>query len=202
MMHIKKYLLPVLAMGALAFNTASAELTVVTVSMQKLFDGYYKSNEANDRLESIREQAVSEAREKEQELQAMAEQIRTMQEELQNPVLSEDSVTQKQEELQQFAAQGRQKQQEFQAWQQKTMNDLNQRSQEVRQSLIDEIIKVVNEVALKEFDADLVFDTSDILGSGVPTVLYAHSDLDITAKILNKLNADAPKVAPKATPAE
>jgi hypothetical protein len=44
MINVKKYLLPVLAMGALAFNAASAELTVVTVSMQKLFDGYYKSD--------------------------------------------------------------------------------------------------------------------------------------------------------------
>ena len=49
MINVKKYLLPVLAMGALAFNSASAELTVVTVNMQKLFDGYYKSTEANER---------------------------------------------------------------------------------------------------------------------------------------------------------
>ncbi|MFO7725716.1 MAG: hypothetical protein R6V45_09225 [Oceanipulchritudo sp.] len=96
MINLKKYLLPLLVMGTLAFNTASAELTVVTVSMQKLFDGYYKSADANERLESIREQAVSEAQEKEQELQAMAEEISLMQEDLQNPVLSDESMAEKQ----------------------------------------------------------------------------------------------------------
>jgi outer membrane protein len=192
MINVKKYLLPVLAMGALAFNAASAELTVVTVSMQKLFDGYYKSAEANQRLESIREQAVAEAQEKEKELQAMAEQIRSMQEELQNPVLSDSSKTEKQAELQGVAEEGRRKQAEFQQWQQQTMGNLNQRSQEIRNTLIDEIVKVVNDIALKDYSADLVFDTSDILGSGVPTVLYADTDLDITDKVMLKLNADAP----------
>lgn len=192
MTHVKKYLLPVFLMGALAFNLASAEMTVVTVSMQKLFDGYYKSAEANQRLESIREQAVAEAQEKEKELQAMAEQIRSMQEELQNPVLSDDSKTEKTGELQKVAEDGRRKQTEFQQWQQQTMGNLNQRSQEIRNTLIQEIVKVVNDIALKDYSADLVFDTSDILGSGVPTVLYADSDLDITDKVMVKLNADAP----------
>jgi outer membrane protein len=192
MITMKKILLPVLVMGALAFNAASAELTVVTVSMQKLFDGYYKSNEANQRLESIREQAVGEAQEKERELQAMAEEIRSMQEDLQNPVLSDDAKTQKGSELQALAEQGRRKQAEFQQWQQQTMSNLNQRSQEIRNSLIDEIVKVVNDVALKRHSADLVFDTSDILGSGVPTVLYADSKLDITDEVMIRLNQEAP----------
>jgi len=192
MTNVKKYLLPVLAMGALAFNAASAELTIVTVSMQKLFDGYYKSTEANARLESINEQAVSEAQDKQGELQAMADQIRQMQEELQNPVLSEESIAEKQVELQNIAEAGRQKQAEFQQWQQQTRNDLNARSQEIRNGLIDEIVKIINEIALKDLGADLVLDTSDILGTGVPTILYADSDLDITEQVLVKLNADAP----------
>jgi Skp family chaperone for outer membrane proteins len=192
MRNITKLLLPVIAMGALAFNAANAELTVVTVSMQKLFDGYYKSEEANTRLESIREEAIAEAQEKEKQLQELVEVIRTKQEELQNPVLSEESKAEKEQELQQMAVDGQQKQQEFQRWQQQTMNDLSQRGQEIRASLIDEIVKIANEIALRDFSADLLMDTSDILGSGVPTVLYASDRLDITDKVLIQLNKDAP----------
>ena len=192
MRNVIKLLLPVIALGALAFNSAQAELTVVTVSMQKLFDGYYKSTEANQRLESIREQAVTEAQSKEQELQGMADQMRAIQEELQNPMLSEDSKAEKQGQLQGIAEQGRQKQMEFQQWQQQTMNNLNQRGQEIRRTLIEEISNVVKEVALKDHSADLVLDTSDIVGGGVPTVLHASKELDITEKVLQTLNADAP----------
>ena len=192
MRNLNKLLMPVLAMGALAFTTAHAELSVVTVSMQKLFDGYYKSAEANERLESLRENAVAEAQEKEKELQAVVETVNSKQEELQNPMLSEDAKAEKQAELQTIVQEGRQKQAQFQQWQQQTMNELNQRGQEIRRTLIEEIVKLVNEIALRDFDADLVLDTSDIVGSGVPTVLYASDNLDITEKVLAKLNEDAP----------
>ncbi len=196
MRNLKKLLLPVLVIGALAFNVANAELSVVTVSMQQLFDGYYKSTDANQRLESLREEAVAEAQEKEKELQAMVADIQTKQEELQNPMLSDEAKAEKQAALEGIVANGRQKQAEFQQWQQQTMAELNQRGQEIRRGLIQEIVGLVKEIALRDFDADLIFDTSDIMGSGVPTVLHASDSLDITGKILLKLNADAPPPAP------
>lgn len=192
MRNVRKLLLPVLAMGVLALNAANAELSVVTVSMQKLFDGYYKSTEANQRLESLREEAVAEAQQKEKELQDMVADIQAKQEELQNPMLSEDAKAEKQASLEEVVNQGRQKQGEFQQWQQATMAELNQRGQEIRRDLIAEIVKLVNEIALRDFRADLILDTSDIMGSGVPTILYANSSLDITSKVLVKLNESAP----------
>jgi Skp family chaperone for outer membrane proteins len=192
MKYLKKLLVTALVMGSLAFTTASAEMTVVTVSMQKLFEGFYKSAEASQRIESIRAQAISESEAKQAELGEMVEAIRLMQEELQNPVLSDAKKEEKQGELQAKADEARMKQAEFQQWQQQTMNNLNQRGQEIRNTLIEEIIKVVTDVALKEESADLVFDTSDTLGTPFPTVLYADSDLDITDKVLSKLNQDAP----------
>lgn len=172
-------------------NAASA-LTVVTVSMQRLFDNYYKSAEANERLESLRAQAIEEAQTREGELQEMMVKVREMQEELQNPMLGDEAKRNKEAELQAFLERGRAKQMEFQQWQQATMNNLNQRGQEVRAGLIEEIVAVVRDVALKQYSADLVFDTSDILNSGVPTVLYADSKLDITNRVLTKLNEAAP----------
>ena len=195
MRNVTKLLLPVIAMGTLAFNAANAELSVVTVSMQKLFDGYYKSADANQRLESLREEAVAEAQEKEKELQAMVADIQTKQEELQNPMLSDDAKAEKQASLEEIVNQGRQKQGEFQQWQQQTMAELNQRGQEIRRDLIQEIVGLVNEIALRDFKADLILDTSDIMGSGVPTVLYAARSLDITEKVLLKLNENAPAPA-------
>ncbi|MGA1204896.1 MAG: OmpH family outer membrane protein [Opitutales bacterium] len=195
MRNVTKLLLPILAMGAFAFNTATAELSVVTVSMQQLFDGYYKSNEANQRLETLRENAVAEAKEKEKQLQEMVASINAAQEELQNPMLSEEAKAEKQAGLEQSVGEARQSQAEFQQWQQRTMGELNQRGQEIRRSLIEEIAKLVNEIALRDYQADLVLDTSDIMGSGVPTVLYAADSLDITEKVMAKLNADAPALA-------
>lgn len=193
MNNLKKILFPILALGVFAAQPALAELDVVTVSMQKLFDGYHKSADANENLQSIQQQAQEEAQEKQQSLQEMADSVRAMQEELENPVLSDSSKEEKQTEIQAKIQEVQQRQREYQQWQERTMNELQARNEEVRQGLIEEIVKVVNDIALKEYAADLVFDTSDILGSGVPTVLYADSDFDITDKVLRKLNEDAPK---------
>lgn len=191
MIKSKRILLSLLAISLMMANAASA-LTVVTVSMQRLFDNYYKSAEANERLESLRAQAIEEAQTREGELQEMMVKVREMQEELQNPMLGDEAKRNKEAELQAFLERGRAKQMEFQQWQQATMNNLNQRGQEVRAGLIEEIVAVVRDVALKQYSADLVFDTSDILNSGVPTVLYADSKLDITNRVLTKLNEAAP----------
>ena len=196
MRNVKKLLLPVLAMGALAFNTATAELTIITVNMADLFDGYYKSEQANQRLASIREQAVAEQQTKQQELQKLADEARAKQEELQNPVLSDESKAEKQDELQAMVENVQQEQARFQQWNQQTAANLRQQEAQIRADIIDEIADVVKEVALKDFSADLVFDTSDIMGSGVPTVLYSDADLDITKKVMLKLNADAPNDVP------
>ena len=189
---MKKLLISTIAL--IAFSTASvlAETTIVTVSMAKLFDGYYKSAEANSRLDSVRQQAVEEAQAKEKEIQDSAQEIQAMQEELQNPMLPEDAKAEKEAEIRAAIEAARATQGQYQQWQQQTSNDIQRRSNQVRASLVAEISKVVNDVALKEYNADLVFDTSDILGSGVPTVLYADSDLDITDIVLVELNKKAP----------
>ena len=189
MRKVIKLLLPVIAMGALAFNSAQAELTVVTVSMQKLLEGYYKSAEATQRLESINQTAETELQEKQSGIRELADQAQAIQEELQNPMLSEESKSQKQKELTDRVAQIRQKESELQQWYQQTRNNLNQRAQEIQRTLIEEISAVVKEVALKDRSADIVLDSS---GGSFPTVLHASKDLDITEKVLQALNADAP----------
>ena len=191
MRNITKLLMPILAMGALAFNPANAETTIVTIDMQKLLDGYYKAAQATQRLESVQQQAVAEREEKAKELQDMVTAAQATQEELQNPVLSDDSKAEKEAEIQQMGQQIQIAQQAAQQWWQQKVNDLQQQSQEISRDLINEIVKITNEIALKDFGADLVLDSSSPAG-GIPTILYGSDQLDITDKVLAQLNADAP----------
>jgi outer membrane protein len=187
---MNKLLLSIAAFG-LAFNIASAEIKVVTVSMQKLFDGYYKSAESNQRLDSVRQQAVAEAQSKEKVLEETVQKINAFQEEMENPMLSDDARRQKEQEHARMIEEARRMQAEYQQWTQRTMNDLNQRGQQIRLELVGEIREVVKTVALRQ-GAQLIFDTSDILGSGVPTVLFADPMFDITDVVMREINRNAP----------
>jgi len=186
---MKKVLFPILALSFLAASVAQAEIKIVTVSMAKLFEGYYKSEESNARLSSIRDEVVAEEQEKQAVLQQKLEAVQAMQEELQNPMLSESAKADKQAQFEAAVREGQQLESEFRQWAQQKRNELVQRQQQIRQTLIEEIRSVVTSVAAVE-NADLVLDTSDVTGSGVPTVLFANTSLDITNKVLRELNKD------------
>lgn len=189
---MKRLLIPAILMSmAFSFVAAEANTKIVTVSMQRLFDGYYKAAEANARLESIRQRAFEEAEEKQRGIQSKAERLESVQEEMENPMLSESARGQKQEELQRIVNEGRQMQFEYQQWEQQTMENLNRQSQQIRDDLIGEIRKVVDVIG-REKGAQILLDTSDILGSGVPTVLWADPRLDITEEVMRELNRNAP----------
>lgn len=192
MYSMKRLLIPAILMSmAFSFVAAEANTKIVTVSMQRLFDGYYKAAEANARLESIRQRAFEEAEEKQRGIQSKAERLESVQEEMENPMLSESARGQKQEELQRIVNEGRQMQFEYQQWEQQTMENLNRQSQQIRDDLIGEIRKVVDVIG-REKGAQILLDTSDILGSGVPTVLWADPRLDITEEVMRELNRNAP----------
>ncbi|MEX0320786.1 MAG: OmpH family outer membrane protein [Puniceicoccaceae bacterium] len=189
---MKKLLMPLIALGAFVFNPAMAEVTIVTVSMSELFEGYYKQTQANERLQSVQDTYVAERDAKAKALQELADQARAVQEELQNPVLSDESKKEKEANLQAIAENIRQEQMLAEQWNQQQVQGLQRQQNDIRTNLIKEITDVVKEMALKDFAADLVLDTSDILGGGVPAVLYSNTEMDITAKVLVRLNADAP----------
>ena len=190
---MKKSLFTLLALVALV-ATASAQQKILTVSMQQCFDGYYKSQKVRDVMDSVRENFEAEVKKRQTDLQAEVEKINAAAQEIRdNPGLSDQAKAEQLQQLQQSAevqAVNR-KQQEFQAWGQEQQQDLQQRATNRRNSLIEEIKKVVMTVGIRE-GGDLIMDTSDLTGSGVPTVLYASPSFDITNKVLNELNRDQP----------
>jgi Skp family chaperone for outer membrane proteins len=188
---MKKSILALLALFAVA-ATASAELKIVTVNVQQCFDGYYKSADFNERMSSVMENFRNQARERQTSLQEEAAPLeQKVQEIRENPGLSDEAkqtqLQAMQPEIQAFQT----KQQDFERWVQEERQKAQQQQLNLRKTLIDDIKRVAIDVGVKD-GADLVLDTSDITQSGVPTVLYATTSIDITNRVLNELNRDAP----------
>lgn len=170
---------------------AGAELKVLTVDMGHLYDNYYKTQQANERLRASVEQAEEEARAMAEEGQSMVEQFEELREQAENPALTDTARQTAQEEAQALIEDIRNKEREVQNFRRETQRTLQQRQQAHRELMIDQIKAVVMTVN-EEMNADLIFDTSDVIGSGVPTVLFARASMDITPRVLERLNADAP----------
>lgn len=187
----KKYFAFVSALACIIAAPAFANVKIATVSMERLFDGYYKREEAFDRLSSVQRQAQEEAEERAAPLQRMQEELQELEERAENQLLSEEARAEIMREYQMKLQGLQQAAQQHQRWQQEKMQELQQRQQQIRMNLIEEIRDVVLAVA-REDGFELVFDTSDVTGSGVPAVLYAASGFDMTDKVMRELNRGAP----------
>ena len=80
---------------------------------------------------------------------------------------------------------------EFQQWVQESQEEAEASRVSRQKNLIEDVKRVVIAVGLRE-NSQLVLDTSDVIGNGVPPVLYSDPSIDITNKVVNELNKDRP----------
>jgi outer membrane protein len=93
------------------------------------------------------------------------------------------------------------KQGEVQNFRTNTQRSLQQRIKTHRDLLLEEITKVVNDLAKRQ-GATLVVDKSGPTLFGIPSVLYSDPAYDLTDAVVKEVNKDRPAPAPAAaTPA-
>lgn len=188
---MKKVIIAALFACFAAVSLQAQNIKIVTVAMDKVYDGYYKAQEGAKKIQSAFETAQLQSESFIEEGRKLVEERNKAAEDLQNPALSDQAKSDIQVRIRSMEQNIRQKEMEFQSWQRDTAGQLQQRQQAFRNEMIEEIKKVVISVG-KGLNATLVFDTSDIINSGVPPVLYADASLDITDSVLKELNKDKP----------
>jgi len=192
----------------LAFSPiASAEnLKIGTVDMKRVFESYYKTKDAEAKINEKRNAAKKELEDRMDVAKKALDEVKKLDEDIQKPELSSAARAEKQrirqqkaEDLQNMDREIR----EFQATQEKQLNELSVR---MRAGIVDEINKIV-EARVKAENYDLVLDKSGPSLNGVPLVLYSRDSWDFTTEVVTALNktrgsesSSAPAPAPAATP--
>ncbi|MDX2110291.1 MAG: OmpH family outer membrane protein [Verrucomicrobiota bacterium] len=188
---MKKYLISTLSALLLATASYAADIKVLTIDMIKIYDGYYKAQDGQKKLQSAAEKAQDQLKSFVEEGQGMVDERSKLIESLENPALSDDGKKDIRTKIGDLEREIQKKQQDLQAWQKETSQSIQQRNAEFRAGMIADIKKVIK-VEAEKAAATLVFDTSDVIGSGVPSVLYANPALDVTDAVLKELNKDKP----------
>jgi outer membrane protein len=189
--------------GALAFSVgfasqAQAQIKVGTIDMQKVFAAYYKTKEAEEKINDARKAYKDELDQRMDVYKKNLDSINKLNEEINKPELSGASKDQKAQERDSKIAEvkGLEKEiNEFRGTREKQIADQTNR---MRSGIVEDIMKVVNE-QVKAQNYDLVFDRSGAsLNAGVPVVVYAKDQMDFSEGVIGKLNANRP--APTASP--
>ena len=201
---MKKHLLiPLLSLVlSLAFaGTAAAELKIGTVDMKKIFEGYWRTKEAETKMSETRavlKRDLDERMEKRKELQ---DSIEKLNDDIKKPELSKDRATAKMKERDDKIGEWQTMMRELDQYQREKEKQLADQTLRIRNGIVEEILKVVTDKTQAE-NYDLVFDVSGNSINNVPVVISAKASYDFTKEIVEKLNANRPKSAAVEAPAE
>jgi outer membrane protein len=186
------------ALFALSFGivaapiSAQAEIKVGTIDMKAVFDNYYKTKDAEAKINESRTQAKKELDDRLDTFNKGQEQARKLNDEANKPELSEKAKAEKvkglNEKLQELGVMQR----EVQEFQQTRERQLSEQSVRSRNALVEEINKVIND-AVKAAGYDLVFDKSGQSLNAVNVLVHSKDSFDFTNEVVSKLNSEAPK---------
>jgi len=167
-------------------------MKVGTIDMKQVFDSYYKTKDAEAKINDSRAQAQKELAERLDTFNKAQEQARKLNDEAGKAELSEKAKAEKvkglNEKLQELGVMQR----EVQEFQQTRERQLSEQSVRSRNSLVEEINKIVSDV-VKTNGYDLVFDKSGQSLNAVNVLVHSKDSFDFTADVLSKLNADQKK---------
>ncbi|MGJ8678420.1 MAG: OmpH family outer membrane protein [Akkermansiaceae bacterium] len=179
--------------GALLLASASAQnLKIATVDVESLFNDYYRT--AIEQQVIVEEYArISDDNAKRMvDIRAMEEQLLTLRKKLEDPTIADnvkkDSSKEFQMKLDELKTMD-QERMEFKSRHEKAL-ELQKRSsiESIRGEITEEIVKYSKNEAY-----DYVMDKSGVSQNQVPFLIYSKDAADITAAIIDILNANAPE---------
>jgi len=188
-----------LSLPALAVHAQNAP-KILVVDVAKIFDGHYKTQEQQAKLQADEAKAQDQMSQITKERNALIEQFKELDEQTKNPAATAEAKAKSQGEAQKKYEEIQQKTTEQNSFYQNTSNTLRQRFQTFKTLMVEEITKIAVEIAKKK-GATFLFDKSGPTLIGVSNVLYFDPSLDITDEVVAEINKDRPAVTPTPTTA-
>lgn len=178
--------------GAILFTgSAQAEIKVGTIDMKQVFDTYYKTKDAESKINDARAQAKKELDERLDSFNKAQEEAKKMNEDANKPELAAAAKAEKakllNEKLQALGA----LQREIQEFQQSRERQLSEQSVRSRNNLVEEINKVISD-KVKAAGYDVVLDKSGQSLNAVGVVIFSRDSFDFTNDVVTELNKSKP----------
>ena len=205
---MKSYFAIPLLVASLAFGAVSASAQTVkigTVDMKKVFENYYKTKDAEARINEARNAAKKEMDDRMDVYNKGVNEVKKMNEEIESPALGKEAKEAKSKVRDEKVGELNTMQREINEFRGTREKQLQEQSVRMRGGIVDEINKIV-EAKVKSENFDVVFDKSGPSLNGVPVVLYSRDAFEFTEEVIKQLNKnkgkDEPAAPAKADPAK
>lgn len=201
---MKRYLSSILTLvfAASLASSAYAQTKVAVVDMKKVFDGYWRTKEADRQL---KERAADFEKARSgivEDYKKANEEFGKLRESATDPAVSEEERNNRKKALEKKAGEIREQENSIRTFDQNMRQSIADQQLRLRESVLRDIKGVVEEKA-KAGSFQMVVDTAAVSANQTPIVVYTTllgGESDLSDAVLKQLNANAPPETAK--PAE
>ena len=172
--------------------SANAQSKIGTVDMNKIFSSYYKTKDAESRINEARAAAKKELDDRMDTYKKNLEAINKLNTDMQKPELSKDAKDEKMKARDEKINETKNLEREITEFRTTREKQLQEQAVRMRNGIVDEITKLVQD-KVKSDNFDLVLDKSGQSLNGVPILLFSRDSMEFSDDIVAQLNKNKPK---------
>jgi len=183
------------AITLIAASPANAQIKLGIVDMNAVFTSYFKTKDAEAKLNEAREAAKKELDQRLETLKKSMDEINKLNQEAEKAELSKDGKEKAARLRDEKVQEARNLDREIGEFRGTRERQLQEQFMRMRKDIVDDIMKTVSD-KVKATGFDLVLDKSGVSMGQIPVVLFSRSDLDFSNEIISALNKAAPAAKP------
>ncbi|MCD8535207.1 MAG: OmpH family outer membrane protein [Verrucomicrobia bacterium] len=193
-MKLHKFALS-MAVVMLATFSASAQQKIAVVDLQKVFDGYFKTREADRLLKEQGKEFESTLKNMLSEREAKLAEVEDASKQSNNPALSDFERNRLSTQADTKLTELRKMEQNIQSYDQTAKRTLAERQLSARENIIQELSSVIASLA-RTRGYDLVLDSVARSKNDTPIILFSSGKDDLTEEVIRMANQSQSSTLP------
>ena len=181
-----------LAVGLNLGQTLDAATAIGVISLEKVYNGYWKTDVENKKLKTKQEEALDRIKKLEESLRKEGTVLGNMIKAMQDPRLAAAERSKRQQQVQTKQKELQQMQDAIRGFRERTQKDLELDMRKAREQIMEEIQQIVS-VEAKKRELNLVLDHAARSAAIAPIVIFTDGENDLTEEVLRQLNLSDPK---------
>ena len=190
---MKRVLMMLFLAGGLNLGyTLNAATAIGVISLEKVYNGYWKTDVENKKLKTKQEEALERIKKLEESLRKEGTVLGNMIKAMQDSRLAAAERSKRQQQVQTKQKELQQMQDAIRGFRERTQKDLELDMRKAREQIMEEIQQIVSAEAKKQ-DLNLVLDHAARSAAIAPIVIFTDGENDLTEQVLRQLNLSDPK---------
>jgi len=188
---ILRTIFPAVLLMTFLSGSALAQTKVATVNLKTLFDGYWKTKQAQAAIQDRATQLDKDDKSMKADLKKAADEYQQLLEQANDQAISAAERDRRKKDADDKLKQLQGNQTTLEQYERQAQATLNDQRARMREKILADIQVYVN-AAAKSGGYAIVIDTAAETVNATPVVAYSSSDVDLTDAVLKQLKAGAP----------